>query len=40
MKPIINSLTGLRGVAAMLVVIHHYFYWVCPLCPRPETGLA
>lgn len=37
-KPIINSLTGLRGVAAMLVVVHHYFYWCAPfaLVPRPD----
>ena len=37
-KPVINSLTGLRGVAAMLVVVHHYFYWCAPfaLVPRPD----
>lgn len=23
----ISSLTGLRGVAALLVVLHHYVYW-------------
>ena len=37
-KPVITSLTGLRGVAAMLVVFHHYFYWCAPfsLVPRPD----
>src|SRR5262245_3113213 len=36
-KPAIASLTGLRGVAAMLVVLHHYSYWCVPFSgPRPE----
>jgi peptidoglycan/LPS O-acetylase OafA/YrhL len=37
-KPVIPSLTGLRGVAAMLVVVHHYFYWCAPasIVSRPE----
>jgi len=29
-KPDIPSLTGLRGVAALLVVTHHYFVWCAP----------
>jgi peptidoglycan/LPS O-acetylase OafA/YrhL len=37
-KPVITSLTGLRGVAAMLVVFHHYFYWLAPfsIASRPD----
>jgi peptidoglycan/LPS O-acetylase OafA/YrhL len=29
-KENIDSLTGLRGIAALFVVITHYFVWVAP----------
>jgi peptidoglycan/LPS O-acetylase OafA/YrhL len=29
-KPVIHSLTGLRGVAAMSIVLHHYSFWCAP----------
>src|SRR5580704_12635158 len=37
-RPVINSLTGLRGVAALLVVIAHYASWCAPyvVSSRPD----
>ena len=39
MKPYLNNLTALRGIAAVLVVVLHFHFFLGAILPRDSTGL-